>query len=296
MVMLGMPIKRELTKADTSYAITADLVGFAADRLVMNQRLEANTLKVVANNAGYQVKGDVRINGQAASLDYRKPSDGEADIKVQATLDDASRAKLGLDLGSAVSGSVPIKLSGKIGGVDQDSHLGIDCDLTSLKLDNILPGWIKLPGKSSRAVFNVVRKAQSTRLEDIVIDGGGVSIKGSLEVDQNNDLMNVNFPIYSPSEGDKASLRVDRGADGVYKVTMRGDVFDGRGFLKSTISGKDADAKSKTKNIDFDLDVKLGAVAGYNGEAARSVDVKMSGATESSRILRSAASLDTIRR
>jgi Protein of unknown function len=275
-VTLGLPIKRELTKADTTYAITADIAGFAADHLVMNQKLEANALKVVANNAGYQVKGDVRVNGQAASLDYRKPNEGEADIKVQTTLDEAGRAKLGLDLGSAVSGAIPIKLIGKIGGPDQDSRLGIDCDLTSLKLDNILPGWIKLPGKPSRAVFNVVRKAQSTRLEDIVVDGAGVSIKGSIEVDQNNDLMNVNFPTYSPSEGDKASLKVDRGADGVYKVTMRGDVFDGRGFLKSTISGKDADAKSKTKNLDYDLDVKLGAVAGYNGEAVRSVDVKMS--------------------
>ena len=57
---------------------------------------------------------------------------------------------------------------------------------------------------------------------------------------------------------------------------MRGDVFDGRGFLKSAISGKEADPKSKTKNIDFDIDVKLGAVAGFNGEAVRSVDAKMS--------------------
>ena len=57
---------------------------------------------------------------------------------------------------------------------------------------------------------------------------------------------------------------------------MRGDVFDGRGFLKSAISGKEADAKSKTKNLDFDVDLKLGAVAGYNGEALRSVDVKVS--------------------
>ena len=102
-VTLGLPIKRELTKADTTYNITADLGGFAADRLVMNQKLEANTLKVVANNEGYQVKGDVRINGQAASLDYRKPSEGDADIKLQATLDDASRARLGFDLGPAVS-------------------------------------------------------------------------------------------------------------------------------------------------------------------------------------------------
>jgi hypothetical protein len=273
LVTLGMPIKRELTKADTTYGITADLAGFGADHLVMNQKLEANTLKVVANNAGYQVKGDVRINGQAASLDYRKPSEGDADIKLLATLDDASRARLGLDLGPAVSGAVPVKVIGKIGG---DSRIGVDADLTSLKLDNILPGWVKLPGKSSHVVFNVVQKPQSTRLEDIVIDGGGVSIKGSLEVDQNSELMNANFPTYSPSEGDKASLKVDRGTDGAYKVVMRGDVFDGRGFIRSSISGKEPDAKSKTKNVDFDVDVKLGAVAGFNGEAVRSLDVKVS--------------------
>src|SRR6202000_465810 len=76
LVTLGLPIKRDLTKTDTTYNITADLGGFAADRLVMTQKLEANALKVVANNGGYQVKGDVRINGQAASLDYRKPSEG----------------------------------------------------------------------------------------------------------------------------------------------------------------------------------------------------------------------------
>jgi hypothetical protein len=276
LVTLGLPIKRELTKADTSYTVTADLGGFAADKLVMNQKLEADKLKVVANNQGYQVKGDVKINGQSASLDYRKPSEGDADVKLQATLDDASRARLGFDLGPAVSGAIPIKLIGKIGGPDRDSRMGIEADLTALKLDNILPGWFKVPGKPSRAVFNVVQKQQSTRLEDIVIDGGGVSIKGSLEVDQNGDLMNANFPTYSPSEGDKTTLKAERGPDGVLKATMRGDVFDGRGFLKTAISGKEADAKSKTKNIDFDLDLKLGAVAGYNGEALRSVDAKMS--------------------
>ena len=273
LITLGLPIQRMLTKADTSYTVTADLSGFASDHLVMNQKLEANALKVVANNQGYQVKGDVKINGQSAVLDYRKPSEGDADIKLQATLDDASRTRLGLDLGPALTGALPVKVTGKIG---TENRLGVEADLTALKLDNILPGWTKLPGKSSRAVFNVVQKPQSTRFEDIVIDGGGVSIKGSLEVDQNHDVVNVNFPVYSPSEGDKTTLRADRGSDGVLKVVMRGDVFDGRGFLKSAISGKEADAKSSAKNVDYDVDVKLGAVAGYNGEALRSVDVKLS--------------------
>ncbi len=274
-INLGVPVKGELTKADTTYAVAADLNGFAADKLVMNQKLEANALKITANNQGYQVKGDVKINGQAASLDYKKPADGDADIKLQATLDDAGRARLGLDLGSAVSGAIPIKLTGKIGGPDRDSKMGIEADLTALKLDNILPGWVKAAGKSGKATFNLIPKAQSTRFEDIVIEGGGASIKGALEVDQNGDLLNANFPTYSPSESDKTSLKAERGPDGVVKVVMRGDVFDGRGFLKSAISGSGKDdSKSKMKNIDLDVDLKLGAVAGYNGEAIRSVDLK----------------------
>src|SRR4051794_10608569 len=273
-IALGLPVKGALTKADTTYAVTADLGGFAVDKLVMNQKLEANTLRLVANNSGYQVRGDVKINGQPASLDYRKPNEGDADIKLQATLDDASRARLGLDLGPAVSGAIPIKLIGKIG--DHDSRLGVEADLTSLRLDNILPGWVKVPGKSGKATFSVVKKEQSTLFQDIVVDGGGVSIKGSLEVDANGELMNANFPTYSPSDGDKTSLKAERGADGVVKVTMRGDVFDGRGFLKTAISGKEADAKSKIKNIDLDIDLKLGFIAGHNGEALRSVDAKMS--------------------
>lgn len=274
-IILGMPIQRELTKADTTYTINADLTGFSADKLVMGQKLEANTLKLVANNQGYQIKGDVKINGQAASLDYRKPVDGEADVKLQATLDDASRAKLGFDLGPAVSGAMPVKLSGKMGDNDQETKLGLDIDLTALKFDNVLPGWTKQTGKSGRATFNVIKKPQSTRLEDIQIEGSGTLIKGSLELDDDGDIVNANFPVYSPSEGDKTTLKADRGQDGVLKVVMRGDVFDGRGFIKSALSGTQAEPKSKSKSIDFDLDLKLGAVAGYFGEALRGVDVKM---------------------
>jgi hypothetical protein len=275
-VTLGMPIKGELTKADTTYTINADLKDFAGDKLVMGQKLEANALKITANTQGYQVKGDVKINGQAAALDYRKPTDGDADVRLQATLDDAGRARLGFDLGPAVTGPLPLKLAGRIGSGDRDSKFSIDADLTQVKVDNILPGWAKPAGKAARAVFNVVQKGQSTRLEDIVVDGAGASIKGAVEVDQSGDLVSASFPTFSPSEGDKTSLKADRGTDGVLKAVLRGDVFDGRGFLKSAISGKEADSKSKAKSIDFDIDVKLGAVAGFFGEAVRSLDVKVS--------------------
>ena len=144
-INLGMPVKGALTKVDTTYAVTADLNGFSADKLVMNQKLEANSLRLVASNQGYQVKGDVKINGQPATLDYRKPTDGDADIKLQATLDDASRARLGLDLGPAMSGAVPVKLSGKISGGDHDSRVGVEADLTALEARQHLAGLGQAP-------------------------------------------------------------------------------------------------------------------------------------------------------
>jgi len=57
---MGLPVKNAITKADTTYSVTADLTAFAADKLVMNQKLEANTLKIAANNAGYQVRATSR--------------------------------------------------------------------------------------------------------------------------------------------------------------------------------------------------------------------------------------------
>ena len=275
-ITLNMPLKTALTKEDTKYSVNVDLGAISIDKLAMNQKLEANALKLVADNQGYRVKGDVKIAGQPASIDYHKDADGDADIRLAATLDDNARAKLGVDLGPSVSGAIPVKISGKLGG--DDSKLGVEADLTPAKIDNILPGWTKLAGKAGRITFNVVHKPQGTRFEDVVIDGSGTSIKGTVEVDQNNDLVSAVFPTFSPSEGDKASLRAERTSDGSLKVTLRGDVFDGRGFIKSALSGstKSNAAKSTVKLDNFDVDAKLGAIAGYYGEALRSVDLKLS--------------------
>jgi hypothetical protein len=275
-VTLAMPLKKELTKHDTLYTVSADLTNVSIDKLVMNQKLEGNNLKLTASNQGFQIKGEVKINGQSAALDYRKPAgDVDADVRVVATLDDASRARLGIDLGSAATGNIPLKLNGKISSGDRDSRFGVEADLSGLKIDNLLPGWIKTPGRASKATFNVVRKEQSTRFEDVVIEGGGALIKGNLEVDDDGDLISASFPTYHPSEGDRASLRAERAADGVLKVAMRGDVFDGRSFIKASVGGSGQD-KSKQKTGDFELDLRFGAVAGHNGEAMRGVDLKLS--------------------
>ena len=82
--MLGAARRRRRNAA--TYTIAADLTNFAADKMLIGQKVEASLLQLTASRAGYQVKGDVKINGTAANLDFRKMT-GEPDgeLRLQAT-------------------------------------------------------------------------------------------------------------------------------------------------------------------------------------------------------------------
>lgn len=276
-VGLGFPLKPDLPKGSSAYSVTADIAGFSADRAIMGQKMEATSLRITATNQGYQIKGDVKIGATPATLDYRKPRpDADAEIRIQATLDEAARAKLGFDTGSAVTGPVLVKLQGQVAATDRENHFSVDADLTSAKIDNLLPGWVKPQGKATRANFTLISKAQSTRFEDIAIEGAGTLVKGSLEVDGSGDIVSANFPVFTLAEGDKAVFRADRGSDGALRVSLRGEVYDGRGFVKTAVAGARPDSKTKSPINDLDLDIRLGAVLGYNGETVRGLDLKVS--------------------
>jgi hypothetical protein len=273
-VTLSLPLKEDLAEGSSTYTINMDVANFAAERMVMGQKVEAAMLKVSANNQGHWIRGDVKINGLPAVLDFRKPRDADPEIRVQATLDENARNKLGFDLSGFLVGPVPIKLNGRVPMRDGDSRLAVEADLTQAKVDNLLPGWSKAPGEAARATFTLINKPQSTRFEDMVIEAPNASVKGVVEVDSSGEVLSANFPVFSLSNRDKATLKAERGSDGTLRVTVRGDVFDGRGFVKSTMAGPSNGKPQQDKDID--LDVKLGTVVGFHGETLRGLDLRVS--------------------
>src|SRR5437764_10500545 len=140
-VTLALPLIEDLAPGSSLYTVNMDVANFAAERMVMGQKVEAAVLKVSANNNGYWIRGDVKLNGVPAMLDYRKPRDGDADVRLQATLDESARGKLGFDLSSFLTGPVPIKLNGRVPAQEGDSRFAIEADLTQARVDNLLPGW-----------------------------------------------------------------------------------------------------------------------------------------------------------
>ena len=87
--------------------------------------------------------------------------------------------------------------------------------------------------------------------------------KGTVELDGNGDLLSANFPVFAISDGDKASLQGrSRPPTARCGSSMRGDVYDGRNFVKAAMAGP-SDPKIKARQPDLDLDIKIGAVAGH---------------------------------
>ena len=275
-VALDHTLTGALTKDNLNYTIDADITNFSAEKWVRGQKVEAAALKLTANKQGFYTRGEVKIGGLPATVDYRKPAgDTDAEVRIQAVLDDAGRARLGLGMAEVLSGPVPFKLLGRVASNDRESRYQIEADLKDSKITELLPGWWKAAGKATKVSFTAIDRPQVMRFDDIVIEGPGTLVKGMIELDANGEIVLASFPSFALSDGDKATLRADRAPDGTLKVTMRGELFDGRGFIKSATSSAPAD-KGKPQSRDFDLDVKLGTVTGYNVEALRGVELRLS--------------------
>ena len=273
-VDVNLLVGKGVPKNSAAYTISADLTNFSADKLLVGQKIEASSLHVNASRAGYEATGDVKINGMAGKLDFRQQTGQvQGDLTLQANLDEAARARLGLHLGTAVIGAIPMTITGKVGGPGEDK-LNVEADFTPAKIDDLLPGWVKPAGKPAHATYTLVRSAKATRFDDLTIQGSGANVKGSVEFDAANDISSANFPVFGFSEGDKVTLKADRSSDGTLHVVMRGDIFDGGNFVKSILAGGETE-KSRRKPVDLDLDVKLGTVIGRNGETLRGLDLKL---------------------
>ncbi|OYX81914.1 MAG: hypothetical protein B7Y75_06940, partial [Azorhizobium sp. 35-67-5] len=194
-----------------------------------------------------------------------------ADVKVNATLDDASRQKLGVDI-SSISGPIAVKLVGTTN--NKQTKAAIELDLTAARILDLVPGLTKPAGKPLKAKFNSNDAGKNIRIDDLTLDGSGTYIRGSLELSDEGDVVSANFPSFQLSDGDKASLKADRAGD-VLKIRITGEVIDARGIMKSLVGSPSGPAKKEQKIQDVDVDAKIGAMTGNNGEVLRQLDLSL---------------------
>ena len=238
------------------------------------QKVEAATLKLTANTQGFLHQR--RREDRRPAGDCRLPQargDTDAEVRIQATLDDAGRARLGLGMDDVLP-DPSVQLLGRVSSTDREAATRSRPTSKDSKITELLPGWWKAAGQGHQSHLHGIDKPQIMRFDDIVIEGPGTLVKGMIELDANSEIVLASFPSFALSDGDKATLRADRAPDGTLKVTMRGELFDGRGFIKSATSTRPATRASHAPRLRSRRQAHT--VTGYNVEALRGVEMRMS--------------------
>lgn len=268
---VNIKLSDHITPADVDYAFDADLSNFTADKVFLGQTLDDATVRAFMTPAATVLRGEGKIGGAPASFEFTRPKTGDPTFVLAATLDDAARTKLNLEL-AGVSGSIGVKLTGTIGPKSRVAD--VDVDLTGARLAELVPGWSKPPGRPARLTAKASSTSNGTKFENLVISGQGVDIRGTLELDAKAGLVSAYLPTFQLSDGDKASVKADN-SDGVLRLTVRGEIIEARAFLKNLLQAPIAGRKND-KPFDVDLDVNLDVVVGNSGETLRNAVLKLS--------------------
>ena len=77
------------------------------------------------------------------------------------------------DFGDTVTGSIPVKVNAEINNASPEVRMSVDADLTQVKIDNLLPGWVKPAGKPAHANGTLVRNGKDTTFRRVTITGAG---------------------------------------------------------------------------------------------------------------------------
>jgi hypothetical protein len=271
-VGLKLPMIKDVPRERVTITQEVSLSEAAVKNILPGVDLTDGAFAIELNKETLAVTGPAKLNGVAAKIDWRKArAGGEAKVAVETTLTESMREKLGIKLGAYMSGDVPVKLS--IENATKDKRrIDVDADLSAVAMQVAAAGWARPAIKATRATFTFVEDGKSgRRIEDLRLDGKGLSVSGSLSLNANNTLRVIDLDEIRLSEDDVFSIRMEPG-DGITNITLTGNAFDARPYIKNLISPNKAEGGGEgPKGGDFVVNARFKSVTAHRGESVRNV-------------------------
>jgi hypothetical protein len=274
-VGMGLAVHNIPAFADLPLKVSGTVNDFAVDKFFGKDRLEGADLTIAYDRGDLAVKGDGKLAGSPAAIDLHKNRQG-GQASVAFSLDEAARSRRGLSFGSQLTGTIGLKASLPL-GASAPTNILVEADLAKAGVDQLIPGWVKPVGRPGKLSFTMV-EGPTNEIRDLQLDSGTVQLKGNATLSSEGSLEKAELSTFKLSPGDDMRAQIER-ANNVYKVAIRGNVGDARPFVKggatgSATPGRTAAAQKDGK--DFDLDLNLNILTGYNEEAITNAAIKAS--------------------
>lgn len=107
-----------------------------------------------------------------------------------------------------------------------------ELDLTRTLIDGLVPGLIKPAGRPAKLTFALTPIGDRMSLDNLVFDGGGMSARGQVDLDNDGTLNSLKLSSFKLSPGDDMRVDLTKNGDAM-KIIVRASAIDARPFLKS---------------------------------------------------------------
>lgn len=297
---IGLKLGPVMLPKDTLLTVNATATNLTAEHLIGKAALEEATLNVVVDASGLTAKGQGQLFGAPANLEIDKPAGQDGHATISLVLDDAVRAKQGLNGFSDVKGPITARVTAPLGASDP-IKAQIELDLTHATIAG-LPGITKPAGRPGKASFNLISGDKGTQIDQLVVDAAPIQARGAVELGSDLSLISAKLSRLEFSPGDDMRVDVSKASNGM-KVVLHAVALDARPFLRNLMfahadhavadhavvdhaaadnapdkaQGKEPAQASKDPAVgkDIDLDLKSTVLTGFNKTTLTNVDLHL---------------------
>lgn len=251
-----------------------------AKNVIATRDIQGATLNFDVTEQALDLRGEMLVGGVPAKLTWQRffgaDDDRQPPLRLQANLDTADRAQLGIDLGGLVQGDVPIDVSVTPLGTG-DPLIQVRADLTGAELAIESLAWKKPPGRSALMQFDVGKGGKyKTELQGFRIAGDDFGIDGTIWLDAQGKAREFQFPRFSLATVSRLEMNGTLRNDNVWDVKVTGATFDGRDFFRSLYAVAPQNDKGGRKDQQgIELKAEIDNVIGFNDLAARGVKLQV---------------------
>jgi len=267
-LVASIPLSKNASLLSVVPTFQLALSDFASAGKIQGRSITEADITLAGTPDDYRVKGKARLDGIEATVDMEAGS-GEGDSDVDLVLDDAARKRLGADTGEYLSGPVTASVSRT-----EDGGEFISLDLTQARVRFPSLSWEKGPGVGAKAEFRMVETEGGRDIRELSVMGEGFHAAGSLKIDADGNLANLDLSEVALRPGDDFSVKA-RSNGGGLDVTVAGEQLDARGLVRTL---KESESGSQGDMLPMQLTVDLDRVKGENDIVAHmvkgSVDVR----------------------
>ena len=225
--------------------------------------------------------GEMLIAGVATKLSWQyikdAPLANQPPVRLQASLDEADRDKLGIKINHIVSGIVDVEVN-LIPRADGGVGARVRANATKAAIAMSSLAWVKPAGRPTQLEFDVVPgKKYPVLLDNLRVAGDGIAIQGRAMLDAKYELRAFDLPLFSIDRVTRLQMNGKLHKKGIWHVAVKGQTFEGRSLFRSLFSaGRAAKARKvpAAQQMGVELEAEIATVIGFWN--SRLTNVRMS--------------------